>query len=92
LAKALHAFRSAPSTISASSVSYQRVSRSSASVRPPVGTTGRRRIERRSQQQNPNIRIRIGYLYRHMFIDLSEFIYRHSALIARAYELSGAAR
>ena len=26
-----------------------------------------------------------------MFIDLSEFIYRHSALIARAYELSGAA-
>ena len=27
-----------------------------------------------------------------MFIDLSEFIYRHSAWIARACELSGAAR
>jgi hypothetical protein len=40
LAKALHAFRSAPCTITTSSLSHQRISRSSASVRPPVGNTG----------------------------------------------------
>jgi hypothetical protein len=35
----IHALQSEPSTISAASLSPQRISRSSASVRPPVGYT-----------------------------------------------------
>lgn len=51
------------------------------------------RFNRTIAEAESKIRIRIGYLYRHLVIDLSKFTDRHSALlIARAYELSGAAR